>query len=259
MYDLHAHILPGVDDGAKTFEDAVEMARVAADQGTEVILATPHLKDISENHSVPYVRDLLAQLNLDLEKAGIDLKLLLGMENHLDLDLPGDLSAGRALTINGTRYALVELPFFGYPNYAEDVLFQIQVRGVTPVLAHPERIEAIQENPDLLAGFVERGMLSQITAGSVVGHFGGKVRRITRRLLRRGLVHIIASDTHFPRGPRSPILSPGMEAAASIVGYERARAMVVGTPKAILDGVPVEVELPGKVATSRRWWRLWTT
>ena len=240
MYDLHAHILPGVDDGAKTIEDAVEMARVAADNGTEVILATPHRKDISENHSVPYVRDLLAQLNLDLE-------------------LPEDFSTGRALTISGSRYALVELPFFGYPNYAEDILFQIQVQGVTPVLAHPERIEAIQRNPNLLAGFVERGMLSQVTAGSVVGHFGGKVRRITRSLLKRGLVHIIASDTHFPGGPRSPLLTPGMEAAASIVGYERARAMVVGTPKAILDDLPVEVELPSRVATSRRWWRPWTT
>ena len=259
MYDLHAHILPGVDDGAKTIEDAVEMARVAADNGTEVILATPHRKDISENHSVPYVRDLLAQLNLDLEKAGIDLKLLLGMENHLDLELPKDFSTGRALTISGSRYALVELPFFGYPNYAEDILFQIQVQGVTPVLAHPERIEAIQRNPNLLADFVERGMLSQITAGSVVGHFGGKVRRITRSLLKRGLVHIIASDTHFPRGPRSPVLTPGIEEAASIVGYERARAMVVDTPKAILDDVPVEIELPSRVATSRRWWRPWTT
>jgi protein-tyrosine phosphatase len=259
MYDLHAHILPGVDDGAATREDAVEMARVAAEHGTKVILATPHRRDITDNHSVPYIQDLLAQLNLDLEKAGVELKLLLGMENHLDLELPEDLSKGRALTINGSRYALVELPFFGYPNYVEDVLFQIQVQGVTPVLAHPERIEAIQRKPDLLVGFVERGMLSQITAGSVVGHFGGNVRRTTRSLLKRGLVHIIASDTHFPRGPRSPVLPPGMEAAASIVGYERARAMVVDTPRAILDDVAVEVELPSRDEVQRRWWRPWTT
>ena len=178
------------------------------------------------------------------------------MENHLDLELPEDLEKGRALPINGTRYALVEMPFFGNPNYMEDVLFQVQLQGITPVLAHPERIEAIQKDTDLLAKFVERGMLTQITAGSIVGHFGRSVRRFTHGLLRRGLVHIVASDTHTPEGPRSPELGEGLVAAAKIVGEERARAMVVDTPKAVLDDLPVEVEPPGETETPRRWWRL---
>ena len=84
-----------------------------------------------------------------------------------------------------------------------------------------------------LVEFVERGMLSQVTAGSILGHFGGKIRRFTNRLLREGLVHVIASDAHFPNGPRSPKLTDGVEAAARAVGEEKARAMVVDTPKAI--------------------------
>jgi protein-tyrosine phosphatase len=124
-------------------------------------------------------------------------------------------------------------------------------------LAHPERIEAFQQEPELLMRFVEGGMLSQVTAGSIVGHFGGRVKRFTNSLLRRGLVHVIASDTHFPGGPRSPKLSPGVDAAAVIVGPERAQTMVVQTPKAILDDVPVEVEPPTGADHSRRWWHFW--
>jgi protein-tyrosine phosphatase len=254
MYDLHAHNLPGVDDGAKTLEDFLKMARVAAEQGTTVMLATPHRRDVTENHSVAYVRDHAAGMSDELASQGIELTLLLGMENHLDLDLPGDLSEGKALPMNGTRYALVELPFFGYPNYVEDVLFKLQVQGVTPVLAHPERIEAFQKDPERLRSFVERGMLSQVTAGSLVGHFGGRVKRLTLSMLRRGLVHVLASDTHFPSGPRSPELRQGMEAAARVVGEDRARAMVVDTPKAIIEGAPVEPEQPLDHDPGRRWW-----
>ena len=257
MYDLHAHVLPGVDDGAKTPEDSVEMARVAAGDGTKAILATPHRKDITNSFSVAHVEELLAGMNEELEREGIAVKLLPGMENHLDLDLPEEFSSGRAMRINDSRYALVELPFFGYPNYVEDVLFRLQLQGVTPVLAHPERIEAIQQEPERLARFIERGMLSQVTAGSVVGHFGGRVKGITHGLLRHGLVHVLASDTHAPRGARSPKLSPGVAAAAAIVGEERARAMVVDTPKAILEDRAVEVESPRKHEGPRRWWRFW--
>ena len=259
MYDLHAHILPGVDDGPKTSEDAAEMAGAAAEHGTKVLVATPHRKDVTENHSVPYIYELLAALKSQLEVRDVDLELLLGMENHLDLDLPEAFSEGLALTINGSRYALVELPFFGHPNYVEEVLFQLQLQGLTPVLAHPERIEMIQRDLHLLEGFVERGMLTQITAGSIVGHFGRSVRRFTHSLLSRGLVHVVASDTHYAQGPRSPLLTAGVEAAARIVGEEQAQAMVVDTPRAILSDLTVEVEPPKSDRGPRRWWRLWWT
>jgi protein-tyrosine phosphatase len=257
LFDLHSHILPDVDDGPKTVEATLEMAKAAAEGGTAVMLATPHRKDVTENSSVEHLRDLLADVSRRMGEDGTDLTLVLGMENHLDMDLPAEVSSGRALPMNGSRYILVEMPFFGRPNYIEDVLFQLQLQGTVPVLAHPERIEAFQREPDLLVRFVERGMLSQITAGSVVGHFGGRARRFTNTLLRRRLVHVIASDTHFPRGPRSPDLLRGVAAAARIVGEERARAMVVDTPKAILDDRAIDVEPPTEAGATRRWWWLW--
>ena len=257
MYDLHAHILPGVDDGAQTEDDTLKMARVAADSGTKVILATPHRRDVTQRSSVDYVRGLLDRMNGKIAELGIDLSLRQGMENHLDLDLPDEVSSGRAIGINGSRYMLVEMPFFGRPNYIEEVMFQLQVMGVTPVLAHPERIEAFQRDVKLLETFVERGMLSQVTAGSITGHFGKRVRRFTHTLLRTGLVHVIASDTHFATGPRSPTLLPGVEEATRVLPAERVQAMVVDTPQAILNDLPVDVPPPQGQARSRRRWQFW--
>ena len=257
MYDLHAHILPGVDDGARTREETLMMARVAAEHGTKVILATPHRRDVTQRSSVAHIRELVDDTNGRLRQEGLELSILLGMENHLDIDLPDEIGRGRALSMNGSHYVLVEMPFFGRPNYVEDVLFQIQVQGLTPVLAHPERIEAFQQDVGLLVRFVERGMLSQITAGSILGRFGTRARRFTDALLRRGLVHIIASDTHFPDGPRSPKLPEGVDAASRIVGREKAMEMVLDTPRAILEDRTVVPDPPVQDVRSRRWWTFW--
>ena len=237
MYDLHAHILPGVDDGSRTPEETLEMSRVAAETGTKIILATPHRKDVTEESSVAHIRRLIADMNAQNAEHGIDIALVLGMENHLDEALPTEIDAGRALPMNGSRYILVEMPFFGRPDYIERTLFEVQDRGLTPVLAHPERIEAFQEDVDLLAMLVQRGMLSQITSGSVVGTWGDEVKKFTHQLLDRRLAHVMASDTHSATGLRSPRLGVGIEVAASIVGMDcaMAMAMVVETPLAILE------------------------
>ena len=149
------------------------------------------------------------------------------------------------------------MPFFGHPNYLEEVLFQIQLQGITPILAHPERIEAVQLNPRLLVNFVEKGMLSQVTAGSVVGHFGGNVKKLTLKLLKMGLVHILASDTHFPTGPRSPILIEGLQAATSVIGQKKALAMITTTPKAVLEGNPVILPQIQIDSPKQSWWKMW--
>ena len=247
MFDLHAHILPGIDDGAKTREQSLEMSRAAVKFGTKAVLATPHRKDVTENWSVDHLNRLIDSMNSQNQEHGVDLSLLLGMENHLSQDLPDEIEAGRALTMNGSRYILVEMPFFGRPDWIEDTLSGIQELGLTPVLAHPERIEAFQQDPDLLAMFIERGMLSQITAGSVVGTWGYRVKRFTHELLRNRMAHVIASDTHAPSGRRSPNLGIGSEVAARLAGLHAANAMVIDTPKAILENRPVETEIPRRL------------
>ena len=244
MYDLHAHILPGVDDGAVTPEDTLAMSRVASQTGTKVVLATPHRKDVTENWSVAHLRSLIADMNAQNRAHDVELTLLLGMENHLDSDLPAEIEAGRALPMNRTRYILIEMPFFGRPDFIEGALEEVQAMGLVPVLAHPERIEAFQQDPDMLRRFLKRGMFSQITSGSVIGFWGEDVRKFTLYLLESRMAHIIASDTHHAEGGRSPRMDVGLEAAAEIVGANAAMSMLVDTPKAILEDKPLDVETP---------------
>ena len=238
MYDLHAHILPGVDDGPSTMEDSIAIARIAASNGTRVILATPHRKDVTELSSVQHIRDLTAELQRRIRAEGIPLSVILGMENHIDAALPEDAASGRALTMNGSRYILVEMPFFGAiseHDYVQDALLGLQAQGLTPVFAHPERIEAFQRQPALLERYIGMGMLSQLTRGSMLGHWGEEVRQFSFDLLRSGMAHILSSDTHSPQPPRTPELCEALKITSGIVGCQKAKAMVIDTPRAILD------------------------
>ena len=240
MIDLHCHILPGLDDGPYRMEQSIEMARAAYMDGTHVIVATPHNRDVVQRSSVLKAKALATRLKRELEKRSVPLQALFGMENHLELDTPEQVERGAALPIEGTRFILIELPFEIYPFYTEDTLTKLFDMGLRPIVVHPERNEPIQRNPQLLADLVGRGALAQVTAGSLLGAFGETVREVSVELLRRGLVHVMASDGHDAHGDRAPILSAGVDAAARVVGMPAARRMVEDIPLAIIeDGDPV--------------------
>ena len=117
MYDIHSHILPNIDDGPHEMDDSVAMARVAQNDGTIKMICTPHHKDVTENHSISKLKQLFSEFKSRLKTENINLEIALGMENHISLDLPEALSNGTSLTLNQTNYALIELPFFGKPNF----------------------------------------------------------------------------------------------------------------------------------------------
>ncbi len=236
MYDIHSHILPNIDDGPHEMDDSVAMARVAQNDGTIKMICTPHHKDVTENHSISKLKQLFSEFKSRLKTENINLEIALGMENHISLDLPEALSNGTSLTLNQTNYALIELPFFGKPNFIEKILFDVQLKGYTPVLAHPERLELFQNTPSILNEFVNRGMLTQFTAGSILGLFGKKAKNLTQRYLKEGLVHTFASDTHRPTGPRLPILSSAFKEVSSSHGEDIASKLFSENPKSIIDG-----------------------
>ena len=247
MYDLHSHILPDTDDGPAAIEDSVEIARIAAANGTRAMLATPHRKDVTELSSVERIRDLAAELGCRIRDEGIPLSLTLGMENHIDAALPDDAAAGKALTMNGSRYILVEMPFFGgiaEHDYVEGALLGLQAQGLIPVFAHPERIEAFLQKPELLERYIGMGMLSQLTRGSLLGHWGEEIRQFSLELLRNGMAHILSSDTHSPRPPRTPELGEALKITAEVVGCQKAKSMVIDTPRAILENQPPQTVIP---------------
>ena len=241
MFDLHSHILPGLDDGAKTIEESMKMLRVAAEDGIKGMATTPHGKDVRESGTLDLVSEHVETLNRLAGEETLDIKIYVGMENHLTLDLPELVANGAGFPINSGPYILVELPFDSLPDYTDEVLTRLQEQGLTPLIAHPERQADIMRDPLIMWDLVGRGMLGQVTSTSILGRFGPEARDTAEILLKKGWVHVISTDCHKPTGPRAPMMADAVVEAGKIVGLETARAMAVDVPRSILMGRPIEV------------------
>lgn len=241
MIDLHTHILPGIDDGVKTEDDAVEFARVAYEDGTRTIVATPHCKDGFYVNQRTEVLEYVDKLKTRLAAEGIGIELLPGAEVHICPDLTERLEDGRAPTLadNG-KTVLLELSLSQPPVELENLVFQLKLAGYQIVFAHPERIRYFQEAPDRYEKVVRLGAWGQITTGSLLGVFGSSTASFSEELMTKGLVHIIASDAHNVRG-RPPRLSESVRTASVMVGERRAAQMVLEAPRALLAGEPPDL------------------
>lgn len=196
MIDIHCHILAGIDDGAQTDNDSLAMAKVAVQEGITTIVATPHHKNGRYLNPKQDVLLKVSELNKRLQDEQIDLKILPGQETAISGEFLEDYENGHVLTLNETNYVFVELPSDHVPRYTEKMLFDLQLKGLIPVIVHPERNREIHERPELLYKLVEKGALAQLTAGSVCGRFGKKIKRFSEQLIEANLVHFIASDAH---------------------------------------------------------------
>lgn len=245
MIDLHNHLLPGIDDGARKLEETLQLLRLARQDGVRTIVATPHMKPgVYDNRR----QDILDRVALVREAQKGDeaegVTLLPGAEVYFTADLPARARAGELMTLGDRgRYLLLELPYQQIPMHVDDMIFELRLLGITPLMAHPERVAYYLEDVERVAASVRLGALTQVTAGSITGGFGPKARDFAHLLLDRRLLHVIASDSHDARH-RPPRLSEGLEAAAARVGETAARRMVLEVPQAILDGREVEIEEP---------------
>jgi len=250
MIDIHCHILPGLDDGAQTMEEAVAMARTAVEDGITTMVATPHYWEGMFTPTAQEVRRAVGDLQDRLADEGILLKLLPGHEVMMGTKVPERLRKGDLLTLgDGGEYLLIELPVFDIPMCTEQVLFEVMSLGVTPILAHPEKNAGIQQDPALLARIVERGCLVQMDADSLArGRWGGTAR-FAARLLKAGLVHLIASDGHSSR-QRPPLISPYASRAARITSPKLVEEMTGGLPARIVGPARVTISAAGGLGES---------
>lgn len=235
MIDLHSHILPGLDDGAATPEESVELARAAVRDGVRVVAATPHVR--ADYPTSPDDMERALRRTRDaLREAEVPLELLGGGELALDV-LPslGEDDLRRFGLGGNPRYVLLEFPYGGWPLSLETQVFELRTRDLTPVLAHPERNVAVQSGPERLARTVEEGALVQLTASSLTGAAGSGARKTAGRLLDLGLAHLVAADWHGPSIPRASLRD-----ACSAVGDARlARWLTEDVPGAIVDDGPL--------------------
>ncbi|TVQ30050.1 MAG: protein-tyrosine phosphatase [Wenzhouxiangella sp.] len=258
MYaDLHCHILPGIDDGAKDLAQSLAMARLAVEDGIKTTVVTPHhLNGVYLNHAADILA-ALANLREALIAEGIPLKLLPGCELHLVPELPEQLAAGEAMTLgNHGKAVLVELPVHTVPMGADHIIEQILSQGLTPIIAHPERNSQLRQDPELLAEWVSMGCLGQVTAQSCTGMFGPQVQTSAREMISRSLIHIIASDAHRDRR-RIPEISKGEAQVARWTNERTARLLAREYPLALADGRNPDLDqLTDALPRYRRsWWQ----
>ena len=239
MIDIHCHVLPGIDDGAEHFDEAVEMCRLAAADGCEVLFATPH-----QRH--PYWPNLdadhLAALRAELTaRAGVDLRIESGGEIRIDDGLLGavdELPSSGILPLGDSRYLLLECHRGGMGPAPESVIHELAVAGWRPILAHPEHYPWLMDDLGRVRELVASGALLQITGQSLVGGFGRRARQACHALLDSGLAHFVASDAHGT-GPRPPGLRAAYEQVTVRWGRETAQQLMVENPRAILANEPI--------------------
>jgi protein-tyrosine phosphatase len=238
MIDLHTHILPGIDDGARDLETSLEMARIAVADGTRLLACTPHINPPIYNNNTQNITGATAALQEQLDNNGIELGLIVGADIHLTANLLQTLQDGTAPTIAGSRYLLLEPSHDVMPPHIDRFCATVIEHGYTPVLTHPERLIWINQHYDVICNLDALGMVMQLTAGSITGQFGKTVQYWADRMLAEGRVDIIASDAHDTRH-RPPVLSNCREIIEQRHGTGLATTLMIDNPKAIVENLPI--------------------
>ncbi len=237
MIDIHTHILPDIDDGPSTLEEAVAIARAAWEAGSRTLVATPHILNRLNSSNNATILKHYHEFRQALQDEVPELTLLLGTEIYFQPNMR-DFQRYAAGTLNGTRrYMLIEFPLGDLPKEFARELQSLQRAGITPVIAHPERNVRVIDKPSLTGRFVEEGALIQMNAGSLTGLFGSTVKKLARNLLKKGWVHTLASDVHS-LNHRGPDLQKAVAAAAEVVGLAAASRLVQDNPQRIIEGKP---------------------
>ncbi|MBD3414632.1 MAG: hypothetical protein GF421_09400 [Candidatus Aminicenantes bacterium] len=236
MIDIHSHILPGLDDGAKELNTSLEMARIAVEDGITTMIATPHLFRGSYSVSgFDAVNKAQKSFTKALKENNIPLEILLGAEVHVCHHLVDEIKAHRDfLVLNQSRYMFMEFPSDHVFSGVKDLIFELMTEGIVPIIAHPERNSVFRRNPHYLYELLEMGVFSQVNQGSFNGVYGTRVQDAVYRFLELGYVHFIATDCHntwviLPR------LSEAVRKAGEVIGEEKAKALVKDNPLCVVE------------------------
>jgi len=236
MIDLHCHILPGLDDGAKNLEESVEMARIAETEGIKTIVATPHLfRDKFEYKDWSIIEKRRKELSNALKVKNIQVKILNGAEVHISHNLIENVRKNRNhLMLNHSSYMFVEFPSNHVFANHKELFFELMSEGITPIIAHPERNSVFARNPALLCELIQMGALAQANSYSFSGIYGRGARDAAFHLLKLNLIHFIGSDGHNKHS-LAPRLLEAVTSTEVVVGKKMAKALVWDNPKAVLE------------------------
>lgn len=246
MIDLHAHILPGVDDGSPALDESLEMARLAVESGVTDLAVTPHCGlPGGEGLYAPALRRRVTALSQALAREGIPLRLHEGMEIFGLPDTAEKLRAGALCTLAASRYPLIEFPFTSYAREATEVLYAVLALGLRPIVAHPERYRYVQRDPQLLDLWTDMGCLLQLNRGSLLGRFGEREEALAHSLVSRGYAAFVASDAHSSVR-RTPWLRDVRVLLAREYGEDAAQLLLEQNPQRVLQNERIEMDEPDR-------------
>ncbi len=239
MIDLHCHILPGIDDGAKTIDDSLDMARMAVKQGITHILCTPHHNNGRYDNPAGHVISCVSALQAELDRRNIPLTLFEGQEVRIAGNIREQIKENKILFADlNNRYILIEFPTNDVPAYAEPLFIELLDENHIPIIVHPERNNKFIEDPNRLLPFLEMGALAQLTAPSYVGVFGKQIERTAKQMVAHNMVSMMASDAHNEK-KRGFFMKKAYDAIAKDMGTAHVEVMQQ-VAKDILNGDPVQ-------------------
>jgi protein-tyrosine phosphatase len=251
--DIHCHLIPGIDDGAKDWVEALSMARMAVEDGICTVVVTPHQLGNYAANDGPAVRASAAELQDFLDDQNVPLTVLPGADVRIESDLVRRIRRGEVVSLaDHRRHVLLELPHELYVPL-DGLLADLAADGITGILSHPERNAELLTSPGVIAELVDAGCLMQVTAGSLLGTFGPRIERYSQKLLEDGMVHFLATDAHGPQ-TRRPLLRRAFDRTAGLVGWETAVELCCRNPLRVSQGLAVQ---GGVVAGKRRAWSGW--
>ena len=245
MIDIHAHILYGLDDGAKDEKASIEMLRMAEAEGIENIIATPHyIAGYMENDSsIVYKR--CEELKKKIKELNIGVDIYPGNEVFIDSNLIEMFEQKIVCSLNNSRYILFELPMVNIPHCLKTVVYRARIRDYVPIIAHPERNKKIYKNPNVVEDLINRGALIQVNSGSLTGLYGKKVYEASHYLLEKAMIHFISSDAHSCQG-RAPRLLECKELVTGKMGEEVSQIIFEHNAKAVLNDGRIKTYNPKK-------------
>jgi protein-tyrosine phosphatase len=233
--DLHIHAMFGFDDGAAALEETREIIRLAAQAGFGTVVATPHVMVGVYEHDRAKLNDAIAALGPELASLETPVRVLPGAEYYLDEHFAGRLERGELYPLGAGKHVLVELPMLRIPPLARDFAFKLRIKGMIPILAHPERYGDVTRSPERAVELREAGYLIQLNLGSLVGMYGRGPRKAAEWLLKKNQVDFVGSDAHTPKQAEQTY-GEGLAALRHVVGDEGLRRLLVDNASAAVAG-----------------------
>lgn len=235
MIDMHSHILPGIDDGAKYIEETLRLIKEAENSGFEAIVTTPHYMEHYYEIDEEKRKELI---NLVQSK----IKLYIGNEIYLSENIAKLLEEKKASTINNTNYVLFEMPMNAKPMNLYDVVYEMLQYKYIPILAHPERYIFIQKEPQLVCDLIQNGVLMQANYGSIIGEYGSKAQTVVQAFFRNNMIHFLGTDAHKSNTiyPKIPQIINKLE---KLIGKEKVEELSIINPKLVIENKEIEYEI----------------